>query len=654
MLAWAATLTLCGAQPLGLTAGLLDAVAVQTGVAVERQLPALERALDSSTRARQFDLLRRLMADPLQMPRRIATVESELRAAADVPALLMATVGALYLEGVARQAMPRDADATLLRHADDPLVVAMEVLQARGSGARGPAFKPPAQQAGTRPLRLAVARVLVAIAHAEQLRRRALARLPTRLTPAMLLRQSVGQGERRGREPDYRRALTAIDRASLLDGMLALVGAVEALNGFLAHTPDLPAVAWQWNTALGQVLVDTTGRSTEHRLRNPLLVVDVGGDDTYVFEERSAGNRISVLLDRGGNDRYSALATASDPSAAMMGYGIVWDTEGDDRYEGTTMAQGAALFGMALHVDGGGRDLYEAAGFAQGFALGGVAVLLSSGGDDRFSGQTHAQASAGPEGVALLLDTAGDDHYLLGNVPLQWPSSQLPDRNVSMGQGAGRGLRADQDGGPAATGGIGLLLDLVGDDVYTAQVFAQGVGYYEGVGLLIDGAGRDVFEAAWYAMAAAAHHAVGALVNHGRDDDVYRASHSTSIGAAHDFSAAYFIDDGGDDRYTLGNLGLGAANDVGVAVFIDAGGDDGYEVGGAACFAFGAARLSEPDAVREAAPSLGLFVDLSGNDRYPAACMTARNGASWGSTARPGEPVVRGAVGIGWDTSHAP
>ncbi len=275
--------------------------------------------------------------------------------------------------------------------------------------------------------------------------------------------------------------------------------------------------------------------------------------------------------------------------------------------------------------------MFVASGHAQAHAIGGLAVLHSGAGHDSFTAQTHAQGSAGPLGVALLFDPGGDDRYTLSNTPLLLASPQLPDRNASMGQGAGRGVRGDSLDGRSTAGGIGLLIDLAGDDHYSAQVFAQGVGYQQGLGLLVDDGGNDHFEAAWYGLGAAAHQGAGVLLKRGTGHDHYQISHSTSLGAAHDLSVAIFVDEGGNDNYALGDLGLGAAHDNGTALFVDGGGDDSYQVSASACRALGGAYLSQWGNVRESFLNLGLFMDLGGTDSYPAQCERARNYANWSS-----------------------
>lgn len=613
---------------------LLDETTALTGLSRASLAPDPQSFAASSTRDRQLPLFRDLMAHPLEIPGRVARVEAGFREALASPAQLMARTielaGGASTNAALARAHSAQVDGRLLC-ASDPLAIGMALMLAQRPVAPG-VFGAPVDVRGTWPLRVQIGRVLAAIGQADRLRTQALVRMPVDATPSLLLHQVLGAQEAPdvAGGPDYRRLLSMVDRQTLFAGMLHLAEAVEALDQYLANASgDLPAIAWQWDTPIGQVVIDTTGRDTERRIQDPLLVVDVGGNDTYLFPARTATNRIAVLLDRGGNDRYVALAPGADPSSAVLGYGILWDSEGDDRYQGTDLSQSAALFGAALHLDDVGQDVYSATGFSQGFALAGVALLLSGGGNDRFSALTHAQGSAGPEGVAVLIDTGGNDHYLLGNDPLVMPSSQLAERNVSMGQGAGRGERASAGGNPSTTGGIGVLFDLAGDDHYTAQVFAQGAGYYEGVGLLIDGGGRDMFAAAWYAMAASAHQAVGVLVNRGGEDDTYQASHSTSLGAAHDFSVAFFVDEAGDDTYALGNLGLGAAHDNSVAVFLELAGNDRYSAAGVPCLAFGAVKLSDQDDGRRDLPGVGLFVDRAGDDRYPPNCSEAANGAAW-------------------------
>ena len=142
----------------------------------------------------------------------------------------------------------------------------------------------------------------------------------------------------------------------------------------------------------------------------------------------------------------------------------------------------------------------------------------------------------------------GDDRYHLGNEVLVWPSAQLPDRNASLGQGAGYGNTAGS--------GLALLMDAAGDDRYRAQVFAQGAGLRHGLGALLDLGGHNRHQAAWYAMGAAAHQGVGLLWAAGAGGDSYEVSHVTAMGAGHDGAVGLLVDGGGSDRFVLDDLGL--------------------------------------------------------------------------------------------------
>ena len=644
-------------QPMAVRAQPTDTTALQraqlhAGAASGDMAPAPSQWMNSATRDRQFPLYRTLMTQPLQAPYRTGMLASAYREAASSAHSLFVLTGAVAGLSVARGDTTQQPGPATTN--GDALAASMAWMPTLAPA--GTPWQPdlPNETALPPPLRLELAHMFTAMGRAEQFRRRAFAQLPPSVTPALLVRQAILGQMQLFEEPDYRRLLPAIEREALQAGMLELVAATERLQQFVKTSAPLPAVSWQLDTPFGRIVVDTTGRDNIHRLQSPLLVLDVGGNDRYEFGPSADRPGATVLIDHGGNDHYTAPEPGTDPSSAVLDYGILWDNEGDDQHHGGQLTQGAALFGAALLVDNGGNNQFHASGYAQAYALGGIAVLHSGSGQDEFTAQTHAQASAGPEGVAVLLDTAGDDHYTLVNTtPLARPSPQLPSHNTSMGQGAGRGVRADFSDGRSTTGGIGMLIDLAGNDHYTAQVFAQGVGYHEGVGLLVDDGGNNHFNAAWYAMGAAAHRSVGVLLNRGTGNDRYHASHSTSIGAAHDFSVAFFLDQGGNDSYRLGDLGLGAAHDNSTALFVDASGDDTYQVDAPTCRALGAAHISQWGTLREDLPNTGLFMDLGGDYIYPPHCGRTSNNTGWASPRFWLQLGLKSEAGAGVDGEYA-
>lgn len=608
----------------------------QAGAATRTGAPDLGALDASSTRDQQLPFFRAVMAAPLEAPYRAGALGDSFKAAAASPHAWVSLAGML-----AGAQLQRPVDVGMaaiearLRAAPDPLAAGLAWMASMPAGAGWTPELPDHAQLPA-PLRHELARVLAAMAHSHAFLQRAFERFPSGVTPRLLRRQAFEGRLSPFENPDYRQLLALVEREALLGGMLDLVGAVERLQRFVRDEPALPSVAWSLQTPFGWIVVDTTGRNNRHQLKDALLVLDVGGDDAYEFLAPGEAHRISVLVDHRGNDRYATRASGADPSSATLGYGILWDTEGDDRYEGTEQAQASALFGAALLVDGGGSNRFVASSRSQAHAVGGLAVLASGGGDDEFTAQTYSQASGGPHGVAVLMDGGGNDRYTLDNTPLVRPSPQVPDRNTSMGQGAGYGGRGISFDGRSVPGGIGLLLDLGGNDRYEAQVFAQGVGYHEGLGMLLDDGGDDRFESAWYAMGAAAHAAAGILLKRGGGNDVYRSSHEIALGSAHDFSVGVFVDEAGDDVYAVGQLSLGVGHANSTGLFVDAAGADRYSVMSATCRALGAAYQHAWGNTREALPNLGLFMDLGGNDSYPAHCAHAANNSRWaGSRAWP-------------------
>ena len=601
----------------------------RAGAATSRGAPDLTGLDASPARDQQLPFFRAVMAAPLDAPYRAGVLGDSFRGAVGSPHELIGWAGALA--GVRLQ-RPLDfgmaAIEARLRDAPDPLAAGLAWMASTKAGAGWVPVLPDQAQLPN-PLRYELARVLAAMAQSHEFLQRAFERFPPGVTPQLLRRQALEGRLIPFEKPDYRQLLPLVEREAVLGGMFDLVGAVEHLQRFVKAEAALPSVAWSLQTPFGWIVVDTTRRNNRHQLKDPLLVLDVGGDDEYEFLAPSDTHTISVLLDHRGNDRYATAAPGADPSSATLGYGILWDTEGDDRYQGTEQAQASALFGAALLVDGGGSNRFEASSRSQAHAIGGVALLVSGGGDDEYIAQTYSQATGGPQGVAVLVDTGGNDHYALTNAPLVRPSPQLPDRNTSMGQGAGYGMRGVFFDGRSTSGGIGMLLDLAGNDRYEAQLMAQGFGYYEGLGMLLDDGGNDRFEAAWYAMGAGVHSAAGVLLKRGVGNDSYRSTHEIALGSANDLSVGVFVDEGGDDEYAVGQLSLGAAHANSTGIFVDAAGNDRYTVASTTCRALGGAYLHEWGTARENVPGLGLFMDLGGVDSYPAHCARAGNNSFW-------------------------
>lgn len=455
----------------------------------------------------------------------------------------------------------------------DPLQGALTRL-AQASGSL--ALEAPSRRQVPEPLRSAWAQQIEAIVWARMRLDQALHEVRTAWPPelrtdpvawsewrAVLLRQAL-RGEFRPEDPvDVRQWLGRVDRQALAEGMGGLLQAAVHLQRTLVQQ-TWPEQVWQQPTPWGLLRLDTTRRSGRYWVADPLLWVSLGGDDHYRFAPRGAHNPISVFMDMRGDDEYVTAHEGADPSVGFWGLGLLWDGAGRNQYTGTWLAQGAGFMGAGVLVDGSAGQSpapgsrFEATGHAQGFALEGLGLLWAGSADDTLTALTHAQGSAGPGGAAWLINAGGNDRYELANTRVVQASSQLPERNASMGQGAGRGWR-DRGGDPDVPGGMGLLVDLAGDDHYTAQVFAQGVGFQQGLGVLIDAGGRNWHEAAWYALGAAAHQAVGVFWASGQGEDIYEVSYSSALGAATDRSVGWFEKSKGCFTSAVGSFSKGAS-----------------------------------------------------------------------------------------------
>lgn len=368
-------------------------------------------------------------------------------------------------------------------------------------------------------------------------------------------------------------------------------------------------------THVGLILIGGRGKNVYGG--DAAVIIDLGGDDVYtgnagasIYEIENSAiaevvSPLGVVVDLGGNDRYISTRSAS-MGAGFLGVGLLVDLEGDDIYVGHMLTQGAGLMGIGCLMDMKGNDTYTSQYMGQGAGIFGAGLLFDAGGDDLFTAAKYAQGLGGPGGVGELVDLSGDDQYVLGG---QFGSG-YGTRKIfqGYGQGLGWGWRGH------AGGGLGILHDLKGNDVYEAGNFAQGTGYCFGLGLLRDDSGDDRYWGSRYCQGSAAHQAAGIIMDYG-GDDVYSGQVAANQGAAWDVSVAGCYDYAGDDVYVGSDLSLGAAEQNGIALFYDKEGKDIYRTPVKRTLGFGGRTTY---AEGRGAANLGIFVDRGGAlDGYP-------------------------------------
>lgn len=466
------------------------------------------------------------------------------------------------------------------------------------------------------------------------------------------------------------RALKRVDLQRLLAGghdcLLAAQQVMEAFQKLDSTTRETLKQPFEFtvDTPWGRVRLCGGGNDVHPRLPY-LLIIDTGGNDIYYGggATLSVANAISWLIDLEGDDQYGAdaqslktpipeqpnRAKAGDMAfgGAALGYAVLVDMAGDDRYRTASAGLGAARFGVGVLIDLQGDDLYDGYAFTQGAGYVGVGLLIDRGGQDRYACFQSGQGYGGVRGAGFLIDVVGNDQYLAHDQPLDFPSPQTKERNTSLAQGCGMGRRADYSDGHSFAGGIGVLLDVQGDDLYRCGVFGQGTGYWGGMGWLIDLQGNDTREGAWYVQGAAAHFAVGYLEDR-LGSDRYLAAFNMAMGAGHDFSIGYLYDIEGDDQYDAPSLALGGGNANGIGIFVDLKGDDQYRIR-ANSANLGRVNPFGKGTLRERALCLGLFLDGGGTDSYPPTADFAGNARNWIVWGIRNEHPNESQLGVGSD-----
>lgn len=369
------------------------------------------------------------------------------------------------------------------------------------------------------------------------------------------------------------------------------------------------------NTPHGLILIGGTGSNTYELTEPVALIIDLGGNDRYKGRIGASGDAAhpnSAVIDVAGNDEYDGgrlgLATGK------LGVGLLVDLAGNDVYKLGEGSGGAGFGGIGVLCDVQGDDTYTGSKFTQGVAIAGIGLLLDLAGNDKYTSFGCAIGYAGSGGVAAVVDVAGDDRYQCGHkYPSGYNGPKLKPGDpgfqyTAFGMGMGQGRRIYPPDAKAAkfalAGGVGMLIDLAGNDRYDSSNFSQGCGYFFGVGLKLDLAGNDVHGAARYGHASGAHFGMGLFIDYdgadtytsagptynggcawdhsaflcidaGRQGDVYQWERSAGLGRADIGSWGVFADLDGDDRYATGS-GLGRTTRKATAVFFDKGGKEDY------------------------------------------------------------------------------
>jgi hypothetical protein len=415
------------------------------------------------------------------------------------------------------------------------------------------------------------------------------------VTEAMTrLTSRINEGEYLYDDPDVSRErsnrrlmklLARVDREVLPDTVLLLRSQIQDVVPSIAAAAERDGregLLIAKDTPAGRI--EIWGRGNTRHTNRCAFCFDLAGNDDWLdcAGRADLDQPVCITIDWSGNDTYSATSPFSE-GGALGGVGILWDHAGDDEYVARTWSQGCGVAGFGLLQDDEGRDVYHGQDECQGVGLAGAGVLVDDsprkggmfpdfGGvrrdsDDLYTGVRFCQGVGFPGGVGALIDRGGNDRYVCtGRYDSEYGEAGLFS---GWGQGVGFGFRN------IASGGIGILYDLAGDDVYEAGNFSQGGGYFYAWGILRDDAGNDRYIGSRYAQGFAAHQAVGTFLE-GGGNDLYQSHSTVADGLSWDETSVVFHDCGGDDVYEQGGFSLASAAHNGMVLFLDDGGTDHF------------------------------------------------------------------------------
>lgn len=366
------------------------------------------------------------------------------------------------------------------------------------------------------------------------------------------------------------------------------------------------------------------------------IVIDLGGDDQYsgwLAVPASKAVPVGLLIDVAGNDTYDGRGSAASIACGLFGIGALFDLGGHDKYVCGDSGLGCAWHGVGLLVDTVGNDTYTGHQWCEGAAHAGVGLLIDETGDDKYFCQLESQGLGSTLGVGVLMDKSGNDRYHAydneNGRAITFPSSQTKSHEASLCQGCGYGRRADDSDGRSLAGGVGGLFDGAGNDSYYGGVFSQGIGFWWSIGMLVDFGGNDVYRGVYFAQGAAAHFAIGSLIDEAGNDH-YNDPRvlGLAMGGARDGSIGTFVDVAGDDIYYIPKESAGGGNLNSIGLFCDQQGKDEYHPLTYGYMGDASANNPRGDYFRIGMPTIGVFVDLGGTDKYPSDGKL-RNNAKW-------------------------
>jgi hypothetical protein len=315
--------------------------------------------------------------------------------------------------------------------------------------------------------------------------------MATYIYPVMVGQNRVGHTlNDRASGRRYVDLMERMDRGSMVAAAQALVPLSDPeLLDQLKNYPDSTNVAVagisghvvaKIHTPAGAIVIGGKGPNTYEldSMGDVALVIDLGGENTYHDGTVSIDRPLLVNVNMGGHNVYRSAKPAVQ-AGSILGVSMIVNREGNNVYDANDLAQASTIGGVGIIVEFGGDNTYRGVKRVQAQAVGGIGIIVSHGRGNSYHAAMWGQGLGGPLGFGIIDDIGGHDHYYLGGM---FPNSYKPETPgyEGFGQGVGGGIRQ------VACGGIGMLLNGGGHNVYEFDYLAHGGGYWCGLGFARD------------------------------------------------------------------------------------------------------------------------------------------------------------------------
>ena len=298
------------------------------------------------------------------------------------------------------------------------------------------------------------------------------------------------------------------DQPSFGAGILGLGAVIDLAGNDTYESVDMAQGAGVMGAGL---LIDYAGNDTHKAMYmcqgaatfGVGACVDFAGTDTFECYGYGQGYGYSkgfgLMYDKSGNDTYIANDTdIISPSAQnpkhnnSMAQGV-GNGRRADYLDGKSMSGGCGML-----IDDQGDDTYSCGVFGQGTAYWyGVGILNDKSGNDTYKGLWYVQGATAHFAISEFKDDEGDDHYYayqatsLGtghDFSCSWhidtSGNDIYDCSMTIdGQQQWGGLMI----GCGNETGLGIFINIGGDDVYNAKADNMFGGSYIASGLVPDG-----------------------------------------------------------------------------------------------------------------------------------------------------------------------